>query len=135
MEQRRISFTYHINQVGECYLTEGDDIFAMFILLRRYGMEQIEAQFDINDGPGIIKQESNDNNTLVQPIIATRSSNDSTNDGRIENMNPLNISSGGKTMLSAAWSKLIDYEGQVRSVVRTNSGNRWLIHLYSGVQI
>lgn len=113
MEQRRISFTYHIDQVGECYLTEGDDIFAMFILLRRYGMEQIKVQFDINDGPGIIKQESNDNNTLVQPIIATRSSNDSTNDGRIENMNPLNISSGGKTMLSAAWSKLIDYEGQV----------------------
>lgn len=38
MEGRAMRFTYNIDQVGDCYLTEDEDIPAMFTMLRRYGM-------------------------------------------------------------------------------------------------
>lgn len=49
MERRRISFTYRINEVGECYLTDDDDILALFVLIRMYGMEQIDVNIHLND--------------------------------------------------------------------------------------
>lgn len=112
MEGRSLRFTYHIQQLGDCYLTEDDDIPAMFILLRRYGLQQIDVQVGIQDVSGRFTQDCNIANT--DPYTDTNAgSSDNHLLGRVENINPLILVAHSKTRLSAAWSKLIEYEGQV----------------------
>lgn len=63
MERQRIMFAYHINQVGEYYINEDNDIQAMFVLLRRYEIEQIEVQIDLPEVSRQILHEFNGNNS------------------------------------------------------------------------
>lgn len=122
MEGRSLRFTYHIQQLGDCYLTEDDDIPAMFVLLRRYGLQQIDVQVGIHDVSGRFTQDCNIANT--DPYTDTNAgSSDNHLPGRVENINPLILVADSKTRLSAAGSNLIDYDGQSSTVVRKNSEN------------
>lgn len=125
MEQRRIKFMYHIDQIGECYLTEDDDIPALFLMTRRYAMEQIEVQIHLNDGSGILMQELHDNHTVLHSG-GTSHSNHSADEGGSENTNPLIKGPVGKARLSVVWSNLIVMMDSRSPVTRTSSENRLL---------
>lgn len=112
MEGRAMRFTYNIDQVGDCYLTEDEDIPAMFTMLRRYGMEQIDVQIELQDGSGRFTQQVNDTNSSTYPNALTRFGGSPSNK-RGENINPLMPVSDGKHRLSASWSTLIESEGQL----------------------
>lgn len=99
MEGRKYVFTYHVNNVGECYLTEDEDVAAMFVLIRRYELEQIDVQIDLQDGlPSL-------------PEVANCLG--STSETRVNNVIHSNNLPTENSLMSASWSKLIDHEGQV----------------------
>lgn len=108
MEQRSIKFTYHIDGVGDCYLTEDDDIPTLFLMTRRYSLEQIEVQVHLNDGPAALLPEVHNN----QPVLNSVFQSQSITLGDQESAVPVVRGRNVKDRLSASWSNLIDYEGQ-----------------------
>lgn len=126
-------FTYNIDHVGDCYLTEDENIPAMFIMLRRYGMEQIDVQIELQDGSGRCTQQLNDTNSSTYPNAQTRFG-DSPSNERVKNVNPLMPVSDGKHRLSASWSTLIESKGQLFPG-GANEFRKSLIQLFCGGRV
>lgn len=98
MEGRKMVFTYEVQDIGECYLTEADDITAMFALIRRYALEELNVRIDLQDGNGF-GFEGADSVSSTEEALA-------------DHPNHMPTVGSDQSLMSVGWAKSIDHEGQ-----------------------
>lgn len=98
MEGRRMIFTYQVQDIGECYLTEDDDITAMFALISRYALEELNVMIDLQDGNAFGLEGAKSVNSTAEALA--------------ENPKHMPTVSSAQSLMSAGWAKSIDHEGQ-----------------------